>query len=120
MKLRSIAIGFALLAVLIAGCANFSNQAFRLEQTAENLAYTAYVGYTNALLSGTLKISADESNAVKSARLKFAATLATAEALRRAYETNSATKPLLQGALATLNDQASNVVWTINYVSKSK
>lgn len=105
------------LVAILAGCASFSDNVFRTEQTAVTLVYGAYVAYTNALPQ--LNLTADQSNSVKQARLKFAATIGTVDAIRSAYETNSALKPQLQAALATALDQSSNVVWLINYV-KSK
>lgn len=101
-------------ALALAGCVGFSTQVFRTEQTAVNLAHGAYVGYTNAL--PTLSITPDQSNAVKEARLKFAASVATVDLLRVEYETNSAVKPVLQAAADSLLAQGSNVVWLINYL----
>ena len=103
-----------LLAVFVAGCASFSTNMFRTEQVAVDLAYGAYVGYTNAL--PTLGITTDQSNAVKHARLSFAASVATVEAMRLQYETNSAIKPALQAAVDALLSQSSNVVWIIKFV----
>lgn len=102
---------------LLVGCTSFSTHVFRTEQTAVELAYSAYIGYTNSLLY--LAITPDQSNAIKQARLKFAATVGTVEALRGAYETNSAVKPQLEAITSTLLDQGSNIVWLINFV-KSK
>lgn len=115
------AIGLATIGwlILIFGCSNFSNNMFRSEQTLTGVALTAYVGYTNALANGTLKPSVDESNAVKTARIKFAAAVLTAEQWRLAYETNSAVKPQAQAALDALVSDSSNVVALINLL-KSK
>lgn len=101
------------------GCSNFSNNMFRSEQTLTGVALTAYIGYTNALANGTIKPSVDESNAVKSARIKLAAAVLTAEQWRLAYETNSAVKPQAQAALDALISDSSNVVALINLL-KSK
>ena len=79
------------------------------------VAYTAYSGYTQALFNGTLKISAEQSNAVKTARLKFAASVRTLESWRQAYETNSATKPQVQAALDALTSNTTNFVFLIHY-----
>lgn len=103
-----------LVVVALVGCTKLSTNTFRTEQAAVNLAYGAYVGYTNAL--PTLHLSVDQSNAVKQARLKFAATVSTLDALRVSYETNSALGPQLQAITATLADQSSNLVWVINFV----
>lgn len=111
-----IALGWV---ILIFGCSNFSTNMFRSEQTLTGVALTAYEGYTNALANGTLKPSVDESNAVKSARIKFAASVLTAEQWRLAYETNSAVKPQAQAALDALTSDSSNVVALINLL-KSK
>lgn len=100
------------------GCVNFSTSVFRTEQLAVNLAHASYVGYTNAL--PTLRITADQSNAVKQARLKFAASVGTVEALRVTYETNIAIKPTLQAAVDSLVNQSSNVVWLIEYLKAQK
>ena len=113
--MRKVLPFLAALAFVI-GCANFSTNAFRAEQTAVNLAYSSYVVYTQALYTGTLKISVDQSNAVKEARLKFAASVGVTEGLRAAYATNSAVQPQLQAALDALNGQSSNVVWLISYL----
>jgi hypothetical protein len=99
--------------LVMVGCASFSTNTFRAEQTAVNMAFTAYQGWTNYL--ALFPVSAERSNAVKTARLQFAATVGTVEALRVAYETNSAVKPQLQATLLTLADQSSNVVWLVNF-----
>lgn len=114
-KLKSIALGLAA-AALIAGCANFSTNTFRAEQTATGLAYTAYIGYTQGLANGTIKVDAGTSNQIRTARLKFAATVSTIESLRVAYATNSALQGQITGLLSTLADQSSNLVWTISFV----
>ncbi len=100
--------------VVLLGCASFSTNVFRTEQTLTQVAYTAYQGYTNALLSGTIKISADESNAVRTARLQFAASVSTLEAWRSAYETNSAIQPQVEAALNAALATSSNFVHLIN------
>jgi hypothetical protein len=97
-------------AVILIGCASFSTNTFRTEQTLTGIAYTAYVGYTNALFNGTLKISSDQSNEVRSARLKFAASVKTVDLWRTAYETNSAVQPQLQAALDALSQNTTNFV----------
>lgn len=114
--MKKLLIPFLVLAVV--GCVPFSTHVFRTEQLAVNLAHAAYVGYTNAL--PTLHITEDQSNAVKQARLKFAASVGTVESLRLAYETNSAIKPTLQAAIDSLVDQSSNVVWLIEYFKAQK
>lgn len=113
----AIALAAALL-LIGAGCTSFSTHAFRVEQTATHLAFTAYAGYTNALPA--LGLTPQQSNDVKQARLKFAATVKTVEGLRLEYATNAAVKPQLQAILPTLVDQSSNVVWLINYVRGGK
>lgn len=118
VKINSPLLTVACLAgALSFGCAShLLNSAFRAEQTAVNLAYGAYQGWTNYLViqPPTAALLA-ASNEVKQARLKFAATLSTAEQLRAEAETNSAARPLLQNTLTTLSDQSSNVVWLINF-----
>jgi len=101
---------------LIVGCSSFSTNCFRTEQAAVSLAYGSYLGYTQALASGTLKLTPDQSNAVKKARLDFAATVGTVEALRVQYATNSTVKAPLEAALQTMLDQSSNVTWLIQFV----
>lgn len=100
--------------VVLAGCASFSTNIFRTEQTAVNLVFTAYTGYTNALPS--LNLTPDQSNTVKTARLQFAASVAVLEAWREAYETNSAVQPQVEAALNATTANASNVVWLITYI----
>ena len=109
-KTIAVAASFAFLI----GCASFSTNLFRTEQTLTGVAYTAYTGYTNALLGGTLKITADQSNAVRTARLQFAASVRTLESWRSAYETNSAVKPQAQAALDALTANSSNFVFLIH------
>lgn len=101
-----------ILAALV-GCAGFSTNVFRLEQVVTQTAYTAYGGYLQALTNGTLKISADQSNAVKVARIQFATSVSTLESWRAAYETNSAVKPQLQAALDAATANSSNFVFLI-------
>ncbi|CAK0780997.1 exported hypothetical protein [Gammaproteobacteria bacterium] len=101
------------LALLVPGCASFSTNTFRAEQTAVNLAHGAYVGWTNYLAE--FPVSAERSNAVKVARLKFAATAGTVEALRASYETNNQVRPTLEATLLTLADQSSNIVWLVTF-----
>lgn len=100
--------------VLLVACKNFSTQVFRTEQTITDVAFTAYVGYTNGLANGTIKVNTDESNAVKTARIKLAASLNTVEQWRVAFETNSAVKPQVQAALDAATSDSSNVVYLIN------
>lgn len=112
------------LAMLVTSCDTLPNQAFRAEQTSVNLAYASYGQYTNWLLTSlaNTNISSDRraylvgvSNEVKQARLKFAATVATAEEMRTSYMTNSALKKPLEAALTTLYDSGSNICWLLNY-----
>lgn len=104
--------------LVLLGCTSFSTHVFRVEQTATHLAFTAYVGYTNALPA--LNLNPQQSNEVKRARLKFAATVGTLEALRLEYATNAEVKPQIQAILPALVDQSSNVVWLINFVRGGK
>lgn len=106
----------AVAAIVLIGCASFSTNLFRTEQAITGAAYTAYVGYTNGLSTGTIKVSVDESNAIKSARIKFAASVLTVEKWRQAYETNSAVKPQAQAALDALISDSTNLVNLINLV----
>lgn len=101
---------------IIMGCSNLSTNLFKSEQTLTGVAYSAYVGYTNGLASGAIKPSLDESNAIKSARIKFAASVLTVEAWREAYSTNSAVGSQAQAALTALSLDSSNVVYLINLV----
>lgn len=102
--------------ILIFGCSNFSNNMFRTEQAVTGTAYTAYVGYTNGLANGTIKVSNEESNAIKSARIKLAVSVLTAEQWRSAYQTNSAVEPQAQAALDALTDDSTNLLYLINLV----
>ena len=102
------------LLALLVGCASFSTHVFRTEQTAVTLAYGAYVGYTNALPN--LHLSPDQSNAVKRARLEFAASVSVLEAWRTAYETNGIDKTSVQAALNSTISNSSNLVWLISFV----
>lgn len=112
MKIR-ILLGSVGLALLM-GCASFSTNVFRAEQTAVNLAYTSYVGYTNAL--PVLNLTPEQVASVKDARLKFAASVTLLDNWRSAYETNSATETYVQSALDAVYSNSSNLVWVINYV----
>lgn len=100
---------------LLIGCANFATNTFRAEQTSESLVYAAYVGYTNYLVQYPGAVSPESQAKIKDARLKYAATLGTLDALVTAYETNSAVQPQIEALLTTLNDQSSNIVWLVNY-----
>ena len=106
-----------LIPLLVAvGCQHFTTDIFRMQQTSENIAYTAYVGYTQGLSSQVIVLkNPGVSNQIKEARLKFAATDRTIDALRVSYATNSALKPQIEATIATLQDNASNLVWLINY-----
>lgn len=110
--------------VLLISCTSFSTHVFRTEQTAVTLAYGGYTGYTNWLLTSLAKpgLTPEQrgnleaiSNQVKVARLRFAATVSTVEAMRVQYETNSALKPALEAGLQTVVDQSSNLCWLINF-----
>jgi hypothetical protein len=107
-------IPFLLLVLALPACAllrNFSQNVWRTEQSAVNLVYGAYQGYTNGIVQ---KLSAQQSNDVRSARLKFAASVATLDAWRSAYDTNSALKPQLQAALDAALENSSNIVYLVN------
>jgi hypothetical protein len=104
------------LLALLMGCASFDTNAFRTEQTALNLAYGAYVGWTNYLATADPQPSPQVVAVVKEARLKFAASLSVVDALRVSYATNSAVQPALNSALTTLTDQSSNLVWLATYL----
>lgn len=106
-----------LLACLI-GCVKFSTHVFRTEQAAVNLAYGAYNGYTQALPQ--LKLTAEQSNAVRRARLEFAASVAVVDGWRMQYETNSAVQPQVQASLNALASQSSNLLWVIAYIRAGK
>lgn len=112
---------------LCAGCGSLDRTAFNTTRTAVALAdagMTAYGSYyrsawnnpeiyrttTNRLAEQRKVLSALSYNVGISAEL--------AETLRRAYRTNTAVKPQLVGALDTLGQNASNIVWTVNTVLK--
>lgn len=101
-----------LLAMLM-GCANFATNTFRAEQTAVDLAYNSYTGYTNVL--PTLRLTAEQVAEVKDARLKLGASLAVLDGWRKAYETNAVNESYVQAALDAVRDNSSNMVWVINY-----
>ena len=104
------------LAVLfLTACTSFTTHVFRVEQVAVSGAYTAYVGWTNYLAVASPPVTPQASNAVKQARLQFAASVATLDSFRRTYETNTAVRPQLEAILDTVASQSSNVVWLINY-----
>ncbi len=116
MKTKLKIIAGALLAALVVGCASFATNTFRTEQTAVSAVLTAYSGYTNALLNGTLKISSTQSNEIKSARLKFAASVSVLEQWRESYRTNSAVKPQAEAALSAVLENSSNIVYLISFL----
>ena len=108
--LACVAIAFTI------GCTSFSTHVFRTEQLAVNLAHSSYVGWTNYLAQFPGKVDLSQSNEVRQARLKFAASVGTVEALRQAYETNSTVEPTLQAAVDSLLGQSSNIVWLITFI----
>jgi hypothetical protein len=117
--LAALGVASAILCIAfgLAACSSLSTNVFRTEQAATQLAFGAYAGYTNALAKGLLRISAADSNNIRALRLKFAASVSLVDSLNAQYATNSAIQSQLTAALATLGDQASNIVWTIGYVS---
>lgn len=117
MKLK---VSAALLALaLLAACAaqKFSNNAFRTEQTAVNLAFTTWKGWTNYLTTPAgLNVTPGQSNQVKQVRLKFAESLVEAEHLRVTFSTNSTVQPAYEAALSTLEANAGELVTLINMI----
>ncbi len=109
---------FLLLPLLLVACSQFSANMWRSEQTAQNLVYTTYVGYTSGVANGVIKVTPPQSNAIKQARLKFAASIQVAEAWRLSYETNSAMKPYAQAALDAVLDNSSNFVYVYNLLKQ--
>jgi hypothetical protein len=103
-------------ALVMFGCAGFSTNLFRSEQTLTGTAYTAYIAYTNGLSNGTITPTVTESNAIKQARIRFAAGVLTVEGWRQAYQTNSAVMNQAQAALGALAESGSNLIYTINLV----
>lgn len=104
--------------LVMVACANFSQNAFRTLQTSQNLVFGAYVAYTNGLSTGAIHVTPDQSNAIKQARLKFAASIHTAEALRQSYETNSAVKPQAQAALDAVLSTQTEILNLINLLKQ--
>src|SRR5689334_5231945 len=110
MKKLQLAAAVLATAGLVA-CASFGTNAFRTEQATVNLAYTAYVGWTNFLTTPEgLKVNAAQSNAVKQTRLRFAESLVAVEHLRTTFATNSAVQPDYQAALTSLQSNAGELV----------
>jgi len=112
------------LLALLVGCASFSTHVFRTEQTAVTLAYGSYLGWTNWLITTSSRTDltpyqrmslTTASNEVKQARLRFAATVGTIEAMRISYESNSVLKQPLEAGIASMIDQGSNIVFLIKY-----
>ena len=118
--MMKIKVSAALLALaLLVACATqkFTNNAFRTEQTAVNLAYTAYVGWTNYLATPAgLRVTPGQSNEVKQVRLKFAESLVVVEHLRTTFSTNSMAQPAYEAALSTLESNAGELVALINTI----
>jgi len=98
-------------AVCLIGCASFSTNTFRTEQTLTQLTYGSYVAYTNALHDGTIHVTPDQSNAVRTARLQFAASIGALDAWRVAYETNATVKPQVEAALIAATLNSSNFIF---------
>lgn len=107
-----------ILGALVVGCASFATNTFRAEQTAVNAVTTAYIGYTNGLASGAIKVSVDESNAIRAARLKFAASVQTLEMWRAQYETNAASQSQVQAALDAAQANAAAIFNLINLLKQ--
>lgn len=100
------------------GCQSAATNMFRAEQAATHVAFTTYVGYTNALANGVIHPSAQASNDVRTARLKLAASIQTAETWRSEYETNAAVEGVYLGALNAVVDNSSNFVYLINFLKQ--
>jgi hypothetical protein len=113
--------------LLLAGCGTLDRTAFNATKTAVTIAdagMTTHATYyraawndpaafhttTNALTAQRQTLS------VLSYQIGLSAELA--ESLRRAYRTNAALKPHLLATLQTLGDHASNIVWTVNSLTK--
>lgn len=114
-----------LLLPALIGCASFSTTVFRLEKAATDAAY-AGVGafnsyYAEAALSAdsnTLATLNMERGAVYDCSRSFSASVSYLEGLRSSYETNSALKGQVRGAVETVSLQSSNLVWIIEYFTK--
>lgn len=100
----------------LVGCADFQTNVFRTEQASVDIAFTAYVGWTNYLSTATVTPHLlQASNDVRTARLQFGATVSTLDSIAQEYRTNSAVRPQLDATLLTLSDQKSNLVWLVNF-----
>lgn len=113
MKSASLIAGLALSLFMI-GCASFSTHVFRTEQAAVNVVYGTYVVYTNSL--SQLNLSPAQSNAIKQARLQFAASVQVLDAWREAYETNAINRSYVESALSATVGQSSNFLWLVTYL----
>lgn len=101
--------------ILLFGCTSFSTNLYRAEQVAVGAAYASYTGYTQALANATITLTPQQSNEVKVARLKFAASVGALETWRGIYETNSVAKPQAQAALDAVLLDSSNLVYVIHF-----
>lgn len=107
--------------LLVTGCANFSNTAFRAEKIAADTAYGAlhswviyYKNATNGAPSEEIQKLNERAIQFNELSRKVGTTLATTESLRAQYSTNQTIKPILQNSLEALTSQSSNIAHLVS------
>jgi hypothetical protein len=110
------------LMAFLCGCKSPNATVFRAEKLAAITATESVRAFNQYYRISTNNASAaklaeldQQKFVVHEASRRLGASLAVTETLRTAYATNGATKTQLLGTLTALNENASNVVWTVNY-----
>lgn len=123
------AIGAAVLIgaliVLMTGCRSLNATVYNTENTAVDTVTagvrgfnTYYVGQTNGATAEQLSDLNRKRDSLYEATKGFGLAVAEVDALRRAYQTNSAVQPQLEAALTALTGQSSNIVNLVQHFTK--
>lgn len=122
---KTLPASLVAVAGIVVACSSFDTNVWRSEQTAVDLGAGAHNVWTNYYINATNSATItpeqrqkldDEQRAVKAARIKLAASIATVDALRASYKTNSELKGPVLGALATAMSNSSNLVYLANFL----
>jgi hypothetical protein len=109
--------------LLVNGCSSLSQNAYTAELAAASTSDAAMRGYATywnqaaqnpSAYHRTLDGLQSERAAVEDASIRVGASIELVENLRESYATNSAVKPQLQAAMASLANNAGNIVAYVN------